>query len=134
MQKFSTYAEVLKVQEELGLVLGWAIVCTEDGQPYFDLQKDHIPESAMLKAATDFMLNSRKSKEMHWRAGAGTVVFAFPLTDDIKKAFGIECSRTGLAVVLKPDEEMLEKFKSGELKGFSIGGRRDRDKILEEEE
>lgn len=132
MQKFKTYAKVLKVQEELGLVLGWGIICTEKGEPYFDLQKDHIPEDSMLKAATDFMLNSRRAKEMHCRADAGEVVFAFPLTSDVKKAFEIECSKTGLMVVLKPDAEMLEKFKSGELTGFSIGGRRGDDKILQE--
>ena len=132
MQKFKTYAKVLKVQEELGLVLGWGIVCTEDGEPYFDLQKDHIPEHAMLKAATDFMLSDREAKEMHYRSGAGQVVFAFPLTSDVTKAFGIECSTTGLMIAIKPDAVMLEKFRSGELKGFSIGGRRGEDKVLED--
>ena len=132
MQTFKTYAKVLKVQEELGLVLGWGIVCTEKGEPYFDLQNDHIPEDSMLKAATDFMINSRRAKEMHCRSGAGEVIFAFPLTSEVQKVFGIECSKTGLMVVLKPDAEMLEKFKSGELTGFSIGGRRGDDKILQE--
>ena len=132
MQTFKTYAKVLKVQEELGLVLGWGIVCTEKGEPYFDLQNDHIPEDSMLKAATDFMTNSRRAKEMHCRSDAGQVVFAFPLTEDVKKAFEIECPKTGLMVVLKPDAEMLGKFKSGELTGFSIGGRRGDDKILQE--
>jgi hypothetical protein len=40
----SKFAEVLKVDESLGLVLGWAIVCKKDGCDYFDLQEDHIPE------------------------------------------------------------------------------------------
>lgn len=129
---FKKHAEVLKVNEELGLVLGWAIVCTVDGKPYFDKQDDHIPENAMLKAATDFMLHSRRAKEMHDRDEAGTVIYAFPLTSDIQKAYGIECDRTGLMIIMKPDEEMLEKFKSGELTGFSIGGRREEDEAVEE--
>src|ERR1700726_2802355 len=35
------YAEVLKVDESLGLVFGWAIVCPKDGADYWDLQEDH---------------------------------------------------------------------------------------------
>jgi len=132
MQKFKSYAKVLKVQEELGLVLGWGIVCTENGEQYFDLQNDHIPEHSMLKAATDFMLNSRAAKEMHYRSDAGQVLFAFPLTEDVKKAYEISCPKTGLMVILKPDKIMLEKFRSGELTGFSIGGRRGEDKVLDD--
>ena len=134
MKKFETRAKVLKVHEELGLVLGWAIVCTENGEPYFDKQDDHIPEDAMLKAAADFMENSRLATEMHDRPGAGTVVFAFPLTADVKKAFDITCKTTGLMIALKPDADMLEKFRSGELTGFSIGGIRGDDEIVEGDE
>jgi hypothetical protein len=132
MRKFETYAKVLDVQEELGLVLGWGIVCTENGEPYFDLQKDHIPEHAMLKAATDFMQSSRAAKEMHCRSNAGEVIFAFPMTAEIQKAFDITCPKTGLMIILKPDETMLGKFKSGELTGFSIGGVRGKDKVVED--
>ena len=134
MKEFQFSGEILKVQEDLGLVLGWAIVCKVDGQPYFDLQNDHIPEESMLKAAADFMVNSRAAAEMHNRADAGTVVFAFPLTEDVKKAFGIECSKSGLMIAIRPDAEMLQKFKDGELTGFSIGGVRGEDVVLEDEE
>ena len=132
MRRFNTYAEVLKVHEELGLVLGWAIVCCEKGEPYFDLQEDHIPEDAMLKSATDFMLNSRRAKSMHEGPDAGSIVFAFPLTEDVKKAFGIECEKTGLMIAMKPEPEMLEDFRSGKLKGFSIGGFRGDDEPVED--
>lgn len=132
MTDFKTYFKALSVNEELGLVLGWGIVCTEKGEPYFDLQNDHIPEQTMLKSVTDFMINSRAAKEMHVRAGAGSVIHAFPLTKDIAKAFGISCETTGWMVAVKPDEEMLEGFKSGRLTGFSIGGVRGKDKIVEE--
>jgi hypothetical protein len=110
-----------KVDAELGLVFGFAIVCKRDGQEYFDLQGDHITERAMLGAAADFMLHSRASGEMHeWPDG--TVVFAFPLTTDIAKALDITTKQTGLLIAMKPSPEVLAKFKSGEYTGFSIGG------------
>jgi Putative phage serine protease XkdF len=122
------FAEVLKVDESLGLVLGWAIVCKKDGADYWDLQEDHIPESSMLSAAVDFMQNSRVAKEMHAREARGDVVFAFPLTQDIAKAFGIESTITGLMIAIKPhDDAMLAKFKDGTYTGFSIGGSRLKD-------
>lgn len=127
----ATSAEVCKVDEELGLVFGFAIVCKVDGEDYFDVQDDHIPESSMLKASTDFMLHSRMAKEMHQGGEAGTVVFAFPLTTDIAKALGIATKKTGLIVAMKPDAEMLGKFKRGELTGFSIGGRRGEDEEVD---
>ena len=52
-ERYELTAEVLKVDESLGLVFGWAIVCAENGNDYYDLQGDHIPESVMLEAATD---------------------------------------------------------------------------------
>lgn len=128
-QDFEVRAEVLKVDEGLGLVMGHAIVCNIDGEPYFDLQGDHIPEDSMLKAALDFMENSRMAKEMHDGEAAGQVVFAFPLTTEIAKAFGIETKVTGLMIAMRPDKDMLQKFQLGELTGFSIGGLR-----LEDEE
>jgi hypothetical protein len=125
------FAGVLKVDESLGLVLGWAIVCKKDGCDYFDLQEDNIPETSMLSAAVDFMQNSRMAKEMHAGGAAGTVIFAFPLTEDIAKAFGIETRTTGLMIAMKPDsDDMLAKFRNGELTGFSIGGHRIDDEVV----
>ena len=120
--KFQLQAEVAKVDAKLGLVMGYAIVCAKNGEPYFDLQGDHIPEEAMLKAALDFMENSQVAREMHGEEQTGSVVFAWPMTKDIAKALGIEVRKTGLIIAIKPDDEMLVKFKSGALTGFSIGG------------
>jgi len=131
-KSFELTCEVEKVDEALGLVFGWAIVCKRDGQPYFDLQGDHIPEAAMLKAAADFMANSRRADEMHARKDAGSIVFAFPMTEETAKAFDITTKQTGLMIAMKPDAEMLAKFASGELQGFSIGGRRIQDKPVAE--
>lgn len=132
-EKFHTYAEFVKADDALGLVFGWAIVCKEFGEEYFDLHGDHIPEDAMLKAATDFMKNSQVAKEMHAGDAIGQILFAFPLTEDIAKAFGLQTHKTGLMIAMKPaGEGVLEKFRSGEYTGFSIGGFRHEDEVLEE--
>ena len=123
-QTFRLTADVAKVDTDLGLVIGYAIVCSDDGTPYFDKQGDHIPEDAMLKAWLDFAANSRVAREMHGDDQAGTVVGSFPLTADIAKSLGITVRKTGLVIAMRPDPEMLAKFKSGELTGFSIGGTR----------
>lgn len=115
-------ANVVKVDESLGLVFGFAIVSNVDGEPYYDSQGDHIPEESMLKAATDFMSNSRVAKEMHAGTQMGTVVFAFPLTTDIAKSLGIETGKTGLLIAMQPEASVLAKFKDGTYTGFSIGG------------
>lgn len=123
-------ARVLKVDDSLGLVMGFAIVCKEGGEPYFDLQGDHIPEDTMMKAALDFMQNSQVAKEMHQGEPVGSVVFAFPLTSDVAKSFGLTTERTGLMIAMKPNDAMLKRFQGGELTGFSIGGLRLKDEEI----
>lgn len=121
----SRTAKIIKVDDELGLVLGWAIICTVDDEPYFDKQDDYIPDHGMLEAATDFMQSSRVAKEMHVGDQKGTIVFAWPMTAEIAKAFDIEVHQTGLMIAMKPDnDEILEKFRDGTYNGFSIGGER----------
>ena len=128
MDQFKLNTKVVKVDEALGLVIGFAMICKEKGEDYFDLQGDNIPEDVMMKSALDFMENSQVAREMHGktpdgqRKQAGTVIFAFPLTTDIAKALDIETEKTGLLIAIKPDAAMLAKFKSGKLTGFSIGG------------
>ena len=123
--------EVVKVEPSLGLVFGWGIICKVDGQDYYDRNIDketgqrvpeHIPETTMLEAASDFMENSRVAKEMHKGDPKGSVVFAFPMTTEIAKSLKIATPITGLLVAMKPTPEVLKKFESGEFTGFSIGG------------
>lgn len=113
---------VAKVDEGLGIVFGWAIVCKQDGEEYVDLDHDHIPERAMLKSAARFAEGDRPSRLQHSESTVGRVVFMMPITEDIAKAFGIDTSTTGLAVGVKVDDATLARFRSGELTGFSIGG------------
>lgn len=121
-------AQVMKVDASLGLVFGWAIVCKDGGKDYIDVQNDHIPEDSMLAAGMDFMKNSRRNGEMHTRIEAGDILFAFPMTTEIAKAFNFDThGKTGLIIGAKPDAAQLAKFVSGELTGFSIGGVREED-------
>lgn len=126
--KASGESSIVKVDESHGLVIGWAIICQKDGQDYYDVQGDHIPEEAMLGASVDFMKNSRVAGEMHEKPEGGTIVFAWPMTTEIAKSFGITTNTTGLMIAMKPENpETIEKFKNGEYNGFSIGGVRIKD-------
>lgn len=113
--------KVSKVDTDLGIVIGWAIVCKRDGEDYYDLQGHHIPEDVMLKAVLDFNANSRIAKEMHDGEKRGDVTLV-PVTTDIAKALGFETTQTGAFAVMKPDADMLKKFADGDLNEFSIGG------------
>lgn len=123
-KSFQIVGEVTKVDTDLGIVFGWAIVCTENGRPYFDTQGDNIPDESMLKEASDFMEHLRVAKEMHVGGQRGEIIHSLPLTPELAAAFGITTKRTGWIIGMKPDADMLERFRSGELRGFSIGGRR----------
>ena len=130
-QRFDIYSDVMKVDDELGLVFGFGMICKQNGEEYFDVQGDHIPEESMLKAAADFMVGDRISGDMH-KDVDGKVVFAFPLTTEIAKALDITTKNTGLLIAMRPSADVLSKFKSGEYTGFSIGGVRQEEKVVEE--
>ena len=119
-------SKVCKVDKELGIVFGYAAICSEDGEEYFDLQDDAIVEKALLEAAVDFSENSRALKVMHEGEPRGSIVLIWPMTSDVAKAFDLDIDRSGLMIAAKPDAVTLEKFHSGELKGFSIAGTCDR--------
>jgi len=124
VNKSQEEAVVLKVNDEQGLVYGWAYVSTEDGKLLVDTQGDSIEPIEMEKMATDFMLNSRNAKVMHKGENVGKFVHSFPLTSDIMKAFDIYSDREGWIVAMKPDnEEVMGAYKSGDYTGFSIGGK-----------
>jgi hypothetical protein len=118
-----------KADAEHGLVVGMAIICEKNGQPYFDAQNDHVPIDAMIEAASDFMRNSRTAGEMHRRPD-GDVVFAMPITDDIRK-FIAESGENGLLIGMAPSPTVLAKFRSGEYRGFSIEGQRGQDEEVQ---
>jgi len=112
-----------KVADEIGLVFGWAFTSKIDGADYYDLQGDAISEDEIIKVAAEFMERSAAMDEMHDGVAKGTTVFAMPWTAEIAKAFlGIDTDTSGLMVAIKPPPDVLEKFKTGEYTGWSIGG------------
>jgi len=123
MSKPLQTSAILKVDESLGLVFGFAIICKEEGEDHFDHQADHIPESVMLKGSLDFAKSGRVAKEMHEGDQIGDITFMFPLTTEIASSLDIVTKRTGLLIAMQPEStEVLQKFASGEYTGFSIGG------------
>ena len=125
---FEIQGKVAKVDSKLGLVFGFGAVSTENGSPYFDAHDEHVSEGELLKAALNFVEHWQIAGEEHRDdvsgevVKRGTVPFVFPLLTDVAKALDIETPTTGVLVALKPDPEMLAKFESGELTGFSMGG------------
>jgi len=125
---FEIRGKVAKVDSKLGLVFGFGAVSMEKGARYFDAHDEHVSEAELLKGALNFVEHWQIAGEEH-RDGAsgevekrGTVPFVFPLLTDVAKALGIESETHGILVALKPDAEMMAKFESGELTGFSMGG------------
>jgi hypothetical protein len=141
MTEFRTDAQILKVNAELGLIFGFAMICKvrdENGNlvPYNDTDDDQFDEVGMLEAITKFAVTKRVACSMHARdedgepVQDGGVIHHFPLTSEIAKALDIITPMTGLLVALKPDNpETLEKARRGEFTGFSIGG-----EVIEAEE
>lgn len=120
--RYGKIGEFFKLDAATGFAYGWAIVCTKGGQPYVDLQGDHIPEDVMIAAAADFMASSRVGKDMHAGDQVGDITFAFPVTKDNRSGLGITGDQTGLMIAFKPDAATAELIKNGDRSGFSIGG------------
>lgn len=141
VKKDRPFFRIAKVDESLGIVFGWAVICKVAGQDYYDwnidhggarageLIPEHITEPAMLKSAAAFMASERPGNEMHAGDDVGKFLFAFPLTTEIAKAMGIACDKTGLMVGYQAPPAVLAKFKSGAYTGFSIEGSRGADAV-----
>lgn len=129
--------EVTNVDSEHGLVFGFAIVSTVDGEPYFDLNVDvdgvhkgqRVPENIPDEAVLECYVDVRKTRDrlpgndMHSGPDTGDYDL-FPLTAEIAKALGITTKRTGLLCIYRPEPAVLAKFKDGTYTGFSIEGGR----------
>ena len=134
MTNFRTDVQILKVNTELGLIFGWAMICKVRDEhdnlvPYNDTDDEQFDEQGMLEAVTEFAMTKRVACDMHARdedgqpVQDGGVIHHFPLTEEIAKALGIITPVTGLLTALRPDNpETLEKARTGEYTGFSIGG------------
>lgn len=124
----SLNVEIKKVDESLGVVFGYGIVClqkNDEGEfnAYEDLQGDHIPETTMLYAVQDFMAGTRIAKHQHSGDPIGKIVFGLPVTKDLCKSLGWDVPATGFVLGMKPDsDQILKDARDGKLTGFSLGG------------
>jgi hypothetical protein len=137
------------IDVEHGIVFGWAITCTKDGKPYYDLNIDregafkgqripeHIDHDVMTKSATEFAESSeRPGNEMHAGPDVGKFVFLMPVyPDTLKRMYGLDIPTpiTGLQVGYKPTPEVLQKFINGEYTGFSIEGWHEDSELISDE-
>lgn len=129
-ESFGIQGQILKADDSQRMVWGWASVISEHGVPVVDTQGDVIKSDTLMKAATDFMLSARITKEMHMGGKVGEFVHSLPLTNEIAQALGITSDKEGWIVACKVyDNAVWDKVKSGELKAFSIGGKAKREKI-----
>ena len=121
--KLRTFGKVSGVNKELGLVFGYAAVMKQKGEDYYDHANENFTDESIVEATVDFMMNKRVVGEMHEEDEGGSVVFAWPMTEEIAKAFEITTDTYGLMIAIKPENaETLAKFENGEYTGFSIGG------------
>jgi hypothetical protein len=110
------------------VLYGWASVSSvrkSDGSfaPYRDLQGDWLPDDVMEDMAWSYCRDSRATKAMHSGDEVGYCVASMPLTEEVQKAFGIACDRTGWLVAMKiTDPATWDRFVKNEFSGLSIGG------------
>ena len=138
MDQFTKDFDICKVNKDLGIIYGFAMVTKEAGEEHFDTQGDAIDDDGMIEATLDFALSKRTGCVMHERDEMGKVVqkgeipFMFPLTPEIADALEITTKRHGLLIGYKPDDpDILQKAIDGTFAGFSIGGYRVVDEEVE---
>ena len=123
---------ILKSFPDKQIVGGIVSVSTmADGSPYFDIEGDTIEPQDLINIAEDFMLNDCTFDLEHNSIIEGAppitakVVQSFVITPEICTSLGLTSSIYGYAwwlAVHIEHEGIWEKIKSGEFKGFSIGG------------
>lgn len=119
-----THAKFVKANDELGVAFFWAFTSTNpDGSDHYDLHGDAIDKSNLVKIAMDFMVDGGGAvDEMHDGVTTDARCVAFPMDPDIAKAFGVVTKTSGLMVMIKLNDEQLEKLKDGTYTGVSIAG------------
>jgi hypothetical protein len=116
-------AQVLKADKDAKCIWGWAYVATVNGEISLDHSGEWVSPDTLVKAATNFMKNTRVSKVNHQGDQDGDIVHSLPLTKELAEALGIQTDREGWIIGVIASDETLVKVQSGELTSFSIGGR-----------
>lgn len=121
---FRLTATIRKLAPEGRLAYGWASASGGNGQPLVDLQGDSIAEAELVKAAHRFIADRRVARSMHKGEPIGEIVESAVLTSAVQQALGIDLGSVGWWIAVKlADEATWLRVQSGELTGFSLGGR-----------
>ena len=133
IEKRMENVQLFKVDEELGIVYGFAAISKRDGKKYRDSQGEHIPENVMAKMAMNFMEGMRDAQFMHEDIKVGKVNQGLMLTDDVAKALGLTTNQTGFIIGMKVESaQAMDLIKSGKIRDFSIGGKGKRIEVTDE--
>lgn len=93
---------------------------------------EDIPDPEVRAHASQIVKKGRADVTSQPVQRVGDVPFVFPLVSSILDPLGIETDKTGLLIGVKPSTQIFQKLLTGELTGFSVGGQRGRDRIVEE--
>lgn len=119
--------KITKVNEELGVIYGWASVTTKGGELVVDSQGEAIETIEIVKAAHKFVCDARVAKVMHQGGEVGEIVESLVFSEDIQKALGIELGLEGWFIGMRvPNDDLRKQVRDGDLPMFSIGGEGER--------
>lgn len=121
----SLYFEIAKRAPDGSFVSGWAAVVSDEGRPVnVDWDGDAMPMSVLREAVHDFMGGERTAKVMHDGQPTGEIVEGVIIDDDFAAAHGIVHKKRGWWINMAVHDPVAKaRVVSGELRGFSIGGR-----------
>ena len=124
---------ILEVDDDRRLAFGWDYVAVDEtGRVNIDKQGDFIdiPEE-LENMGYGFVVDSRRGDAMHIKKDVATVVESMVFTPEKIEKMGIEGTpRLAWWIGMKVnDDETWNLVKSGNFRGFSIGGRGNRTKV-----
>lgn len=114
---------VAKFNEDQRKVWGWFSVTSIGSDHVVDHERDVIRIETLQKAAHDYVGRSRKGDQMHDEQTSAVLVDSIVFTREVQKALGIDLGVEGwFGGYHVLSDAAWEKVKSGEYRGFSIGG------------
>lgn len=123
--ELSATCRIVKIDETLGLLIGFANASSVGGEGYTDLQGDVTSEDELVKVCLEYAEAGAPVDEMHdeQQVDGAKTVFLFPLTADLAKSLDLgDVNKTGILFGVKVPPNVIERARKGEINGFSIGG------------
>lgn len=116
--------KLTKQDNDRKIVFGFFSVVEVDGVPVIDSQGDVITSEALEEAVYKYVMFSRMGDERHDEKVKAVLIESMVFTKEKQEALKIDLGYVGWWGGFKVlDQEMWNKFKTGEYESFSIGGR-----------